>query len=949
MKSLKTSLVLLAFLLLAIPVKAAQNFPINVLANTNGTLRFPPNFFAANSNLLNAAVAASGAAFTTGAGVTNISGVVSANLTNGSNITLTTNANGVISIASSGGGSTTTNFASITLTNNVNRGIETLSGTTPTFDWNTEGMKLLTLSGNTTVTITAPTIVAGLTRGAYLFVTGDGAFTFAFSPPPTNRFGTLVSPPRNGITVYFLEQIGATTYLDVQGDITIADVSGLQAALDSLGGSQVWTNIGGVIQPAPGQTTNVLSFTSGLPDNATNLALVVDTDVPWTELSLDQKLVDVRNFGTNIMGVSIWGGVRAGSASGSPGFSTQINPGVHAVSTTSIDGKGFADFTAQAWAEPSVLNNINSAMIDMLVIAPDDNLSNDSGLFVEWSAFSTNSLATGMTFDVSPGNLDFSLYVNSINKFTIDYAGNVTAAGEYISGSTNILAALAGKQPLFTTGAGVTNIANVLSGNYTPGANITLTTNANGAVAIAGTGSAGTAGTVINTGASAISAIPRYTDTTGTNVAPSALSVDAAGRLGFTGTTSVLGLPSLTTTQKNALTPQAGDTVYDSTLGRAQVYDGAAWHSRVRLDGDTMTGALINSVNGALSAPGLSGTGTWITGGSASTTKPYWLIEPAGATSANWSTSGTGLGINAPSGFTGNPFDVQLNGAARFSVAANGAATTVNQFISTLAAGNTAFKLQNGVGSSVAWNGVGLIRGVSNGKFNFENDSQAAFTWLQLGPDVAAPSSVQVKSANGSGTDKPGGDITISGGQPTGTGTPGKVKMSVTGLGTGTGSTVQSYTTAVALGGTLKVDTTTTGNVGAGEDTLITYTIPAQQLGSNGDHIEFRVWGSCASNTNTKDIKIYFGGTVISDGGVTVLNGVSWSAHGMIVRTGAATQTANCELTAGVGVVAQTTTTAPAETLSGTVVFKVTGTSAIAPADNDIIQNGMVLKYFQGL
>lgn len=37
----------------------------------------------------------------------------------------------------------------------------------------------------------------------------------------------------------------------------------------------------------------------------------------------------------------------------------------------------------------------------------------------------------------------------------------------------------------FTTGVGVTNISNVLSGNYTAGSNITLTTNANGAVSIA--------------------------------------------------------------------------------------------------------------------------------------------------------------------------------------------------------------------------------------------------------------------------------------------------------------------------------------------------------------------------------------------------------------------------------------------------------------------------------
>lgn len=64
------------------------------------------------------------------------------------------------------------------------------------------------------------------------------------------------------------------------------------------------------------------------------------------------------------------------------------------------------------------------------------------------------------------------------------------------------------------------------------------------------------------------------------------------GTLGFSGTSTLLNLPSLTTAQKNAATAVAGSQVYDSDLGRVQMYDGAAWHSRVRLDGDTMTGGL---------------------------------------------------------------------------------------------------------------------------------------------------------------------------------------------------------------------------------------------------------------------------------------------------------------------------------------------------------------------
>jgi hypothetical protein len=81
----------------------------------------------------------------------------------------------------------------------------------------------------------------------------------------------------------------------------------------------------------------------------------------------------------------------------------------------------------------------------------------------------------------------------------------------------------------------------------------------------------------------------------------------------------------------------------------------------------TLTGRFISSLNGAASAPPGTFTGTWFTGGTATTTKPQVLIEPTGTTSTAWSTSGTGLGINAPSGFAGNLLDLQTNGTSRVS------------------------------------------------------------------------------------------------------------------------------------------------------------------------------------------------------------------------------------------------------------------------------------------
>lgn len=80
---------------------------------------------------------------------------------------------------------------------------------------------------------------------------------------------------------------------------------------------------------------------------------------------------------------------------------------------------------------------------------------------------------------------------------------------------------------------------------------------------------------------------------------------------------------------------------------------------------NTFSAAQTFSANGAASTPPLALTGTIFTGGSATTTKPALLIEPTGTTSTGWSTNGTLFGGNAPSGFVGNLFDYQVNGASK--------------------------------------------------------------------------------------------------------------------------------------------------------------------------------------------------------------------------------------------------------------------------------------------
>jgi hypothetical protein len=97
------------------------------------------------------------------------------------------------------------------------------------------------------------------------------------------------------------------------------------------------------------------------------------------------------------------------------------------------------------------------------------------------------------------------------------------------------------------------------------------------------------------------------------------------------------------------------------------VYNNAGSNAGLTSANIGSTGQINVSLAGAASTPPVTFTGSWFTGGTATTTKPQVLIEPTGTTSTAWSTSGTGLGVNAASGFGGNLLDLQVNGTSRVS------------------------------------------------------------------------------------------------------------------------------------------------------------------------------------------------------------------------------------------------------------------------------------------
>lgn len=143
--------------------------------------------------------------------------------------------------------------------------------------------------------------------------------------------------------------------------------------------------------------------------------------------------------------------------------------------------------------------------------------------------------------------------------------------------------------------------------------------------------------------------------------------------------------------------------------------------------------------------------------------------------------------------------------------------------------------------------------------------------------------------------------------------------------------------------GRINVNTTAVGNVGAGEDNLIVYTVPANTLLTNADFLDFEFFGTFAANANSKRIKAYFGATVIFDSGAQNQNGGSWKITGKIIRTGGSTQKVLVEFSSSSNLFVNTTTyTATALTLSGTNDLKVTGE---AVADNDIVNEALIVNW----
>jgi hypothetical protein len=192
--------------------------------------------------------------------------------------------------------------------------------------------------------------------------------------------------------------------------------------------------------------------------------------------------------------------------------------------------------------------------------------------------------------------------------------------------------------------------------------------------------------------------------------------------LGVTGDVNLIDGGSFTTTLQT-ITPTANRTISlpDATGTVALVagssgqllYNSAgvnAGASTLTYDGSILTtsGRFINSYSSVSLSPAKAFTGTWATGFGTTNTKPHLLIEPTGTSSGAWSNSGTGLGVNAASGFGGRLFDFQVNGTSRAVLDSAG------RFLvgTSSSSSNASFVLQANTGSATG----GAVAILQNGQ-----------------------------------------------------------------------------------------------------------------------------------------------------------------------------------------------------------------------------------------
>jgi hypothetical protein len=142
----------------------------------------------------------------------------------------------------------------------------------------------------------------------------------------------------------------------------------------------------------------------------------------------------------------------------------------------------------------------------------------------------------------------------------------------------------------------------------------------------------------------------------------------------------------------------------------------------------------------------------------------------------------------------------------------------------------------------------------------------------------------------------------------------------------------------------LSSQTQTIGNIGNAESDLLQYSLDSNLLTSNDDYVEIDAYGKFAVNGNTKQVKVYFGSSLIFSSNAVAINSGSWSCQIKIVRVSSNSQKIISCMSSDNGTTFNIFTLTSATndlSVGNNIKFTATGAST-----NDVTQIGMYVKIF---
>ena len=166
----------------------------------------------------------------------------------------------------------------------------------------------------------------------------------------------------------------------------------------------------------------------------------------------------------------------------------------------------------------------------------------------------------------------------------------------------------------------------------------------------------------------------------------------------------------------------------------------------------------------------------------------------------------------------------------------------------------------------------------------------------------------------------------------------------------GSASVIAGTSTSYAgMGGVLHKDQTDVGNVGTGDDDLVSYTIPANTLSADGQSISAHYQGIFVNSTSTKRLRVYLDGTAIFDSGdLTISASSAWvmnvhcqRSSSTVARCGVALNTSGASL----GSYATSTDVTVANWTASRILKNTGETAGVGTANNDVVNRAAKIRW----